>query len=602
MFARVSGQRRVASTSDKVFPAPVRGWVQSGNITTASPDQAEVLDNFICTAQGARLRGGAAEYADLGASVVRMFTHSGASNDLFASTASKVFDVDRVAGGGSNAFADVEGLSGGDWSSVQISTAGGGFTVAVNGTDPMLYWNGSAFEVVNGVATNNVGFDAETGAFAVGETITGGTSGATAVVAAILKTSATAGTLKINAITGGPFTDDEALSGSVAGAATANGASAAVSPVVSLTGVSTTDLSQVWLFKERLFFVEKDTQSAWYLPVQSIGGTASEINLGSVFRLGGNLLFGATWSIDSGNGLDDVCIFVSTNGEVAVFEGTDPASASTWALVGVYAVGKPLNKHAHFRAGGDLAILTDEGIVPVSEALKKDRGALQGVAITFPIEDAWRAVVANSVTAYPVSATLWQSKTILLVGTGGEEGGLPISFIANARTGAWSRVVGWDVRCSAVSNNSLYFGNSAGKVLQADTGGTDDGEPFTGLYVPKFSQCGTPNFKSAVHAGITYRAPEIAKVRLGAFADYQVGTISAPDTSVVTTGAVWGVGVWGVFVWGGNSPLKTFQVWQSVAAGGNSLAPALSVHSGLPALLKFEILSTHLRYERGNVF
>ena len=49
---------RVPVTSDVLFPAPTKGWVQSGNITTAGPDQAEVLDNIFPTAQGGRVRGG----------------------------------------------------------------------------------------------------------------------------------------------------------------------------------------------------------------------------------------------------------------------------------------------------------------------------------------------------------------------------------------------------------------------------------------------------------------------------------------------------------------------------------------------------------------
>lgn len=63
---------RMPVTRDVTFPAPTKGWVQSGNITTAGMDQAEVLDNFFPTAQGARLRGGSTEYADIGAAIVRL--------------------------------------------------------------------------------------------------------------------------------------------------------------------------------------------------------------------------------------------------------------------------------------------------------------------------------------------------------------------------------------------------------------------------------------------------------------------------------------------------------------------------------------------------
>ena len=581
----------------ETFPAPSKGWVQNGNIILASKDQAERLDNFIPTAQGARLRGGATSYADIGAAVVRLFTYrSGTTVDLLAATADSIFDADRIAGGGSNTWAELEGLASGDWSAEQISTTGGQFTIAVNGSDHMVYWDGTNFEPVTTVAVNDLGFDAETTGFTVGETVTGGTSGASATVLAIVKDSATSGTLKLGTITAGPFQDNEALTGSSTGAATADGASAAVS-TITLTGVATAALSQVWLFKERLFFVEKNTSSAWYLPVESIGGAATELDLGSVFSKGGSLLFGARWSLDSGSGLDDVCVFVSTVGEIAVYEGTDPASANTWSLVGVYQIGTPLNKHAFFAAGGDLAILTDDGIVSVADALRLDRAALQASAMTFLIEDAWKAAVADSTTAYPINATLWQAGTLLLVGTPDQYEGTNVSFVANARTGAWARITGWDVRCGAVAGDQLYFANNAGKVLKADTGGQDDGSQFSGTYVPKFTM--GPTWMSANAVGITYRANAELNISLSAHSDYQIDDLTPPGTSIVASGTTWGTGVWGTFIWRSASDKNSYTEWQAAYDNGYSLAPSVQITSNQTSKLVFDILATRIRFELG---
>lgn len=586
------GRKRAAR--DVLFPAPTKGWVRSGNITTASPDQAEVLDNWFPTAQSARLRGGCTEYADIGTALVQMFAYSSGSQDLFASTASGIYDCDRIAGGGT-AFADVTGLSSGDWSTVNISTSGGDFLVAVNGSDAMMYWDGTDWYPVNGANVNDLSYDALTADFSVGETVTGGTSGASATIVAITQDSATTGTLRLGAITSGPFSDNETIT-SAGGSATANGASASGS-TITLTGVTTSDLSQVWLFKERLFFVEDGTLSAWYLPVQSIGGSATEIPLGAVFRKGGKLLFGATWSLDSGSGIDDVCLFVTSEGEIAVYEGTDPSSASTWALAGVYDIAAPLNKHAYFKAGGDLAILTEDGIIPVSEALNKDRAALQAVAISYPIEDAWKEVVGD--TTFPITATLWQSEALLLIGVA-PDGNTDQAFVANARTGAWCRYTGWDVRCSAVSDNRLYYGNNAGKVMRAENGGNDDGTQFTATYIPKFQEFGVPNEKLAIHGGLTFRASGNPVFKMACLSDYEVKSIAAPTPTGQSSGAsAWGTGVWGTFVWGSSTSSKTFTRWKAVRAAGYSLAPAVLVTSNQTSAPIFEILATRLRFEVG---
>ena len=508
MLGRASEQR-VSRTRTDTFPAPTKGWVQSGNLVAAGADQAEVLDNFIVTAQGARLRGGKSSLGDLGAAVIRLFTfQSGANEVMFGSTATAIFDVADIAGG-----AVKSSTTSGDWATTQISTAGGQFLVGVNGADTGFSYTGST------------------------------------------------------------FTD------------------------LSITNVAPSDLSQLWLFKERLFFVEGGTQSAWYLPVESIGGSALELDMGSVFRRGGNLLFGATWSLDSGSGLDDVCLFFSDVGEIAVYEGTDPSSASTWALVGVYDIGKPVNKHGWFKAGGDLAVLTQDGIIPVSAALRKDRAALQVDAISYPIEDAWKSAILNGDPAFPVSATLWQSGTLLLVGTPANKGGSPISFAANARTGGWSRITGWDVQCSAVFEDRLYFGSANGNVYLADATGTDDGAQFTGVYVPKFKYADSLNSVNSV--GLTYKAPQVLEFDLLAFADYNVAEITPTATASLADYDVWGTGVWGSFIWGSSAEVNTYTTWQSAYANGYATSLGVVITSNQTVPMPFEIVVSRLRSETG---
>lgn len=594
MFQRAANAR-VPVTREITFPAPVKGWVQSGNVTTAGPDQAEVLDNFFPAAQSARLRGGSQVYADIGVPVVRLMVYSEIADKLFASSAGGIFDADRINGGG-DVFADVVTTSG-DWSAQQISTAAGDFLVAVNGADLAQLYDGLNWVPINGAAQNDLAFDGQTAAFSVGQTVTGGTSGATAPIVGISMTATDSGVLRLGAVSGGPFQNDEPIT-SATGAALANGVIAAGS-AVTITGVATSDLTQVWLHQSRLWFVEKDSLSAWYLPAASIGGAAAELDLGAVFKRGGRLAFGASWSLDTGAGLDDVCVFVTSNGEIAVYQGTDPSNASTWSLSGVYDIARPLNKHAHFKAGGDLAILTEDGIIPVSEALRKDRAALQAVAITFPIEDAWKQAIANRTTEFPITPTLWQSQALLMIGVPGSGG---VAYVANARTGAWCRYIGWDVRCGAVASDRLYFGTNDGRVMRGQTGGTDDGVPYEARYVPKFSELGGQALKMANHAGLTFRAGGNPDFAIAAFSDYEIGTYPNAPVLLDDDAAAWGSGIWGDFIWGGADSSRTFTRWKTVRASGFSIAPALAVTANQSTTPAFEILATRLRFETARGF
>ena len=367
-----------------------------------------------------------------------------------------------------------------------------------------------------------------------------------------------------------------------------------------ITGVASADLSFAWAHKKRIWAVEDGTLSAWYLPVNSIAGAMAEFPLQGVFRLGGQLLLGGTWSIDSGDGLDDNMVFVTSEGEIAVYQGTDPAVAADWALVGTYRVGRPLSKNAWFRAGGDFMLLTEDGIVSVSEALQKDRAALMTSAITAPIEELWQATVANRSAASKFPVSIWPTRTLLLIGTPAV-GGTNISLVANTRTGAWARITGWDVQCLAIFDDVVYFGTASNTIAKADTGGSDMDVAYTSVCVPKFQELGSPNEKIALHARVLYRAAEVTPVRLTCFANYAVGSLPSVSAIGTESGTTWGGGAkWGGgSKWGSTSTKIAASDWQAVSGMGFSLAPCLVVTSNRLSQPDFEITSIQLRYEVG---
>lgn len=371
----------------------------------------------------------------------------------------------------------------------------------------------------------------------------------------------------------------------------------------SITGVTSADLSQVWTFKERLFFVEGGTMSFWYLPVNAVAGAATEFPLSGVFSLGGSLLFGATWSLDSGSGIDDVCVLVTTEGEVAIYQGTDPSSSSTWSLQGVYRIAPPLDKNGWAKLGADLAIMTEDGIITVAEALNKSRGDLAGGALTFPIEDAWREAVSGRSASYNFTIGVWPSQTKLIVGTPSVDGGKDVSFVANMRTGAWCRYTGWDVRAAAVYDDDLYFGepgSSTSEIFQAESGGNDNGVGFEGKWVPKFYE-GDSAFKSANHARLRARASGAYTFGLTAFSDYSIGSFPVVLPTLDESSSTWGTGTWGTSEWGGNELKIPVKGWKSVRANGNAIAPGVVIPSNRVSGNTVEVVAIDMLYEQGSI-
>lgn len=184
----------------------------------------------------------------------------------------------------------MSGLHGGNWVVAQFATAGGTFLIGVNGEDPAFVYDGVAFYPSIAGGTWALAYSASSQDFVRGEIVTGGTSGATATVWDIVPSLTPGeGALLLTGITG-DFEAGEALSGNLGGGATSTSEETLVAPGISFpAGVSltTADLSYVWIFKNRLWFLQKESLSAWYLPIDQIAGELVEFPMGGVLGLGG---------------------------------------------------------------------------------------------------------------------------------------------------------------------------------------------------------------------------------------------------------------------------------------------------------------------------
>lgn len=378
-----------------------------------------------------------------------------------------------------------------------------------------------------------------------------------------------------------------------------DGSSWSTSPAI--TGVTATSLSYVFTYKQRLFFIESGSLNAWYLPVDSIGGAAVQLPLGGIFSRGGSLLFGASWSLDGGGGLSAQCIFVTTEGEVAVYQGSDPSVSNSWSLVGVYRIGKPLGPKAWIHAGGDLVIATDIGFIPLSQAVQRDYAALSPSAISYPIETAWNEEVADRSGAN-WNCEVWPTKQMVVVALPTVEGTTPEWFVANARTGAWAPYTGWDATCVQLFGTRLFYGSTAGNIIEAEVTGQDQGSVFVSTCVPLFDPLKNPaSLKTGMSARATLLSPLRVAAGLSFQHDYSISLPVAPDDIVVPPDSTWDVGIWGTSKWGAPSVKQTFQEWKSIGGSGYAVAPAVQISSGNIVPPDVELVSIDMTYELSDI-
>lgn len=248
-----------------------------------------------------------------------------------------------------------------------------------------------------------------------------------------------------------------------------------------ITVISSSDIINVNGHKNRLWFVIKDSTKAAYLPTGAVAGAATTFELGGLFTQGGYLVAMATWTRDGGSGTDDLAVFISSRGQVAVYNGTDPAAAATWELIGVYDVGPPIGYRCFTKVGGDLALVNIDGVLPLSKSLSLDRATQATVAITANINNAMNEAARSYKGNFGWELTPYAKGTMALLNVPIQEGQTQHQYVMNTITGAWCKFTGMDANTWAVFKDNLYFGGNSGFVYNADVGGLDLTEPVDAI-------------------------------------------------------------------------------------------------------------------------
>jgi hypothetical protein len=561
------------------FVAPTGGWVSAANLAAAPKGTAQRLENLLPTTTGLKMRRGSQTHGTASASdpLESLMAYVGSSRKMFGAAGGAIYNLTSPADPGVPPTADVTGQTSDYYSHINFANPGGHWMLCANGTDEMLVFDGAAFLPAFGTALYALNFNTQTVNFVVGGTLTGGTSGATGVIVKNIDNGAS-GTLWIRAVTG-TFQNNETITGSLGGSASADGV---VSQLLSaLTGVASDAVSHVNVYRNRAWLVEKDTTNAHYLPTDAISGAAATVALSGVFTNGGSLLFTATWSLDSGDGLDDKIVFVSTEGDVAVYQG-DPAG-SDWSLVGMYECSPPMGKNAYLKVAGDLLILTKIGIIPLSAIINKDPGALALAAISRNIQPDWQ-IEAAARGSLPWEIVKWTSQNIAFVTCPvTTDVNAPICFAVNLETGAWAKITGWNTRCMILHDDWVYFGTNVGTVVRTETTGADDGALIYYLYVGQNEHlAGVGRYTTVMQARAVFRSKTEINPKIDVSVDYEISLDSYPDAPApATSGDLWDVGLWDVARWDPTSEYFTVRLgWVSIGKSGFAHAPVLQMVSG----------------------
>ena len=555
----LSQPKRFSAKTTSV-PAPIGGWNGRDSLAQMSPLDAVEMVNFYPTPTDVTMRKGYTKSSTgiTGAVNTLMNYPTTSGYKLFAVASTKIWDATS-----STATQVYSSLTSDKLQFVNITNTAGSFLVTCNGSDAVTIYDGSNWFTVATTTT--------------AQTISSITKSGTT---ATLTTASPHGLLTNNRVTisgassseyNGTFvitkTGASTFTYVMATAPASNATVVGTYTTIGITGVDSSTFINVNLFKNRLYFTQKNTLSCWYLPVDSIGGAASPLYFGSIARNGGYLQAMGTWTIDAGQGADDYAVFVTNLGEVIVYNGTDPSSILTWALKGVWQLGQTFNRKCFFKWGGDLLLLTQDGLVPLASALQSSRldpRVNLTDKIYFPISQAATNFYAN----FGWQINYFASENMLILNIPTNDG--MEQYVMHTITKAWARFTNIEAYCwESSGDNTMHFGGD-GYVGNFYVDTADDGNNITAAVQQAYSYFDSPGQQKrfTMVRPILQSQGGVPAVLCGLSVDFQpidnLGAVSFnPSTQ---TGSTWDTAKWDENIWSGG--LITTRIWQGVTGIG----------------------------------
>jgi hypothetical protein len=519
-------QQRSAMTAS--MPSPYQGLNTLDPLQAMDPSYGLSIQNFIATNQGLALRQGYRKWATgLPGSVTSLITYHARNNQqskLFAVSNGGIYDVTN---GGVVGAAVVSGLSSvnGYWQSVVQS-----YTNATTGTL---------------IAVN--GFDA-------------------------------------------PRTFDGTNWGTCSQVASPAGVGQFAQVDNNGNPVNINNFVDVLLHQQRLWFVSTNSTKAYYCDIAQVGGPLYAFDFGPCFPTGGKLFKLATWTMDSGgsSGTQAMLVAISDKGDVAVFQGTNPSLATTWSMSGQYKIGSPIGRRCTTQYEGDLLVLTQDGLYPMSRYMQSAR-VENTSAFTYKIAPTISNLVASLSNTPGFEATVYPGANVMLLNVPQSQQVNNFQFCFDTITKGWTQFTGWPAQCFSLFNDAFYFGGTDFVAL-AFIGYQDGADIYGqgGNNIVATAMTAFSAFNEVFGPGVVKHVKMVQpfivtgsanpSVQVGVNTDFNLTPIVGSATVNPASGAVWDSAKWDDpnATWVGN--LTTCNRWSGAASyPGSYVAITLSI-------------------------
>jgi hypothetical protein len=585
-------------------PPPLKGLSWATKLTPGEPGTATILSNFTIEDDRIQVRAGFKKIATRGTSPVwHLIPWYSTATAMLAASNNELWNAQ-------NGNLAKGGFTSNDWHWTSFSNLGQeDFTIMVNGSDGVWSWDGGFVQdgaqstlIAGAISKANPAVvtvpAADIGHFTGGMDVA--VSGATGDFA-ICNGNHVIGSVNV------PPNTFTLLNINTSAATGTSNAGITVTPLGSFVHETITrNAADPWVnvsqfqivisHQNRLWFADNTSLAVFYLPIIQKTGEVTPLPLNAIFRRGGSIRALATWTMDGGMGMDDNLVIFTTNGECAIYSGTDPDSTTDWQLVGVFRFDAPMSKHCVVNYGGDLYVLISTGLVPMSTLIRAETenlGQADRSVISIFLKEAikYRSDFGWQTFLNPSSGRMFCN-----IPQGGEN--QYRQLIRHMPRALWSEYRYVPARCWNWIDPMVYFGDDKGNIYQMHpTFQSDDGQPILADVQMAWSQFGTPakkKFNMIQAYFITNGDPRpVIDVKVKYDSSPPINT---PDISFAVGGSDWNVSAWDTSSW--ISGERTVAIWNGVAARGavGAVRVIAKIHN-----CSFSIAGFDVTFEAGSI-
>lgn len=360
---------------------------------------------------------------------------------------------------------------------------------------------------------------------------------------------------------------------------------------IQVSGVDPALLVDVVVFKNRAWFIERGSSRAWYLNTGAVFGAATAFNFGNKFRHGGVLVALFTWTLDGGDGADDILVAVSSAGDVILYKGGDPTNSSDFSQVGQWYIGPPpAGRRIGGAFGGELYLLSTYGITPLSKLISGMKVQEAATQLSRKINPLINTQMLQARSSLGWEIKLLSQENILLCSVPAQTGLDKIQFVQSLNTQGWAVYRSIPYYTGETWDGDFYIATADNRVL-LHTGSQDEialgattGTAISWSTLSIFSEYGeVGRFKRGQFIRPVFLAAAAPSYALEVRYDYNLSEVLPPPSASPFLGDVWDSGIWDLALWGGT--YVEIEKPQGGSGLGRAIAVALNGSSTTPTIL-----------------